>query len=65
MSDYSLFQFTASMWTPEEAEQIVSIAKAVVPTLKSMSVPQGLQVEKGPDGVVEYGKVHLPDILGQ
>lgn len=56
-------QFTASMWTPEEAQQIVSIAKAVVPSLKTLSLPQGLQVEKGPEGVLEYVKAHLPGIL--
>ncbi|KAL2023982.1 hypothetical protein VTK56DRAFT_217 [Thermocarpiscus australiensis] len=39
--------FTASMWTPEEAQQIVAIAKEVVPDLKTFSLPQGLQVEKG------------------
>lgn len=58
-------QFTASMWTPEQAQQIISIAREVVPNVKTMSVPKGLQNEKGPDAVVEYGKAHLPDILGQ
>lgn len=56
-------QFTASMWTPEEAQQIVSIAKDVVPNLKTMSIPKGLQVEKGPDAVLEYLKAHVPEIL--
>lgn len=52
------------MWTSEEAEHIVSIAKGVVPTLKTMSLPKGLQVEGGPDAVVDYAKAHLPAILG-
>lgn len=43
----------------------MSIARSVVPDLKIMSLPQGLQVEKGPDGVIEYGLAHLPEILGQ
>ena len=51
------------MWTPEEAERIISIAKDVVADLKTFSLPQGLQVEKGPDAVVAYIKEHLPDIL--
>ncbi|KAK4109934.1 hypothetical protein N656DRAFT_758472 [Canariomyces notabilis] len=55
--------FTASMWTPEEAQQIIAIAKEVIPDLKTFSLPQGLQVEKGPDAVVEYIKEHLPSIL--
>ncbi|KAL2172038.1 hypothetical protein VTG60DRAFT_775 [Thermothelomyces hinnuleus] len=56
--------FTASMWTPEEVQQIIAIAKEIVPDLKTFSLPQGLQVEKGPDAVVEYIKEHLPALLG-
>ncbi|KAH8758396.1 hypothetical protein F5883DRAFT_566156 [Diaporthe sp. PMI_573] len=55
--------FTASMWTPEEAAQAISIAREIVPDIKVMSLPKGLQVEKGPEGVIEYGKAHLPAIL--
>lgn len=52
------------MWTPEQVRQIVSIAKGVVgPTLKIFTLPQGLQVEKGPDAVVEFIKDHLGEIL--
>ncbi|KAK1755953.1 hypothetical protein QBC47DRAFT_200757 [Echria macrotheca] len=57
--------FTASMWSPQEAEQIIAIAKEIVPGLRTFSLPQGLQVEKGPDAVVEYIKEHLPSLLGQ
>lgn len=56
-------KFTASMWTPEEAERIISIAKEVIPTLKTFSLPKGLQVERGPDAVVEYIEEHLPALL--
>jgi len=53
------------MWTPEEAEKIISIAKGLVGTeLKTFSLPQGLQFEKGPDAVVEYIKENLPSLLG-
>ncbi|KAK4462809.1 hypothetical protein QBC42DRAFT_224219 [Cladorrhinum samala] len=55
--------FTASMWTPEQAQQIISIAKEIVPDLKTFSLPQGLQVDKGPDAVVEYIKENLPSLL--
>lgn len=51
------------MWTPVEAKWIISIAQTVVPDLKTFSLPQGLQVEKGPDAVVEYIKSHLPELL--
>ncbi|KAM7185291.1 hypothetical protein V8F20_011872 [Naviculisporaceae sp. PSN 640] len=56
--------FTASMWTPEEAAQIVAIAKEVIPNLRTYSLPQGLQVQKGPDAVVEFIEEHLGEILG-
>ncbi len=58
-----LVKFTASMWTPEEASQIIAIAKEIVPDLKTFSLPQGLQVNKGPDAVVEYIEEHLPSLL--
>ncbi|KAK3393783.1 hypothetical protein B0H63DRAFT_555102 [Podospora didyma] len=55
--------FTASMWTPEESQKIIAIAKGIVPNLRTFSLPQGLQVDKGPDAVVEYIKEHLPSLL--
>ena len=36
----------------------------VIPNLKTYSLPQGMQVEKGPDAIVEYIKEHLGEILG-
>lgn len=51
------------MWTPEEAAQAITVAREIVPNIKVMSLPKGLQVEKGPEGVIEYGKAHLPTIL--
>ncbi|OCH85206.1 hypothetical protein OBBRIDRAFT_785162 [Obba rivulosa] len=57
--------FTASMWTPEQAQEIVAIAKETCPNVKTLSLPYGLQVEKGPDAVVEYIKEKFPSVLGQ
>jgi hypothetical protein len=51
------------MWTPEEAQMIVAIAREIMPDLKTFSVPQGLHAEKGPEGVIEYVKEHLPAIF--
>jgi len=51
------------MWTPEESQKIISIAKGIIPGLKTFSLPQGLQVEKGPDAVVEYIEENLPSLL--
>jgi len=55
--------FTASMWTPEQAQEIIATAKEIVPGLKTLSIPQGLQVEKGPDAVVEWISERIPVIL--
>ncbi|OSD04773.1 hypothetical protein PYCCODRAFT_1475848 [Trametes coccinea BRFM310] len=55
--------FTASMWTPDQARDIVAIANDTVPGIKTFSLPFGLQVEKGPDAVVAYIEDHLPDLL--
>ncbi|KAL1297155.1 hypothetical protein AAFC00_004731 [Neodothiora populina] len=55
--------FTASMWTPEQSQQIIAEARSIVPNLKTFSLPQGLQVERGPDAVVEYIKENLPGLL--
>lgn len=44
------------MWTQEESDEIQRIAKEIVPGTKTMAIPQGLQAEKGPDGVVEFLK---------
>lgn len=51
------------MWTPEQAAEIIAIAKEIVPDLKTFSLPQGLQVDKGPDAVVEYIEENLPGLL--
>ncbi|KAK5221265.1 hypothetical protein LTR96_005174 [Exophiala xenobiotica] len=56
--------FCASMWTPEESARIQQIAKDNVPGIKTHAIPQGLQVEKGPDAVVEYLKEQIPGLLG-
>ena len=41
----------------------MSIAKGVIPPLKTISLLQGLQADKGLDAVVEYIKQHLPDLI--
>lgn len=51
------------MWSTEEAQKIHSTAKSIIPDLKTFALPQGLQVEKGPDAVVEFIKENLPGLL--
>ena len=48
------------MWTPEESQEIQAIAKEKRPGIKTMALPQGLQVERGPDGVFEYLMEKVP-----
>jgi hypothetical protein len=56
-------QFCASMWTPEESAEIQRMAREIVPDIKTHSIPQGLQVQQGPDAVVEYLKEQIPTLL--
>ncbi|CAD0106345.1 unnamed protein product [Aureobasidium uvarum] len=53
-----------SMWTPEEAKSIHAEAKEIMgPQLKTFALPQGLQVSRGPDAVVEFIEENLPALL--
>jgi hypothetical protein len=51
------------MWTDEEAKQIHEIAKSVNPNIKLHAIPTGLQVERGPDAIVEYLVEKVPPLL--
>ncbi|KAH7374305.1 hypothetical protein BKA66DRAFT_468220 [Pyrenochaeta sp. MPI-SDFR-AT-0127] len=55
--------FSASMWTPEEAAKIRQIAEKDRPGIKTHAIPEGLQVERGPDAVVEYLMDVVPGLL--
>ncbi|KAF1809763.1 hypothetical protein P152DRAFT_484377 [Eremomyces bilateralis CBS 781.70] len=57
--------FCASMWSSEEAEQIQAIAKELRPGIKTHAIPHGLQVERGPDAIVEYLLEKVPSLLDQ
>lgn len=46
-------KFSASMWTAKEAQDIHSLAKSIVPDIKLHAILTGLQVERGPDAIVE------------
>lgn len=51
------------MWTPEEAAEIQTIARRVKPDIATYALPQGLQVQHGPDAVVDHLKGVVPHIL--
>ncbi|KAF4990583.1 hypothetical protein FGRMN_8398 [Fusarium graminum] len=55
--------FSASMWSSEEAKKIHTLAKSIVPDVKLHAIPTGLQVERGPDAIVEYLVEKVPPLL--
>ncbi|KAJ0131518.1 Uncharacterized protein HZ326_25033 [Fusarium oxysporum f. sp. albedinis] len=55
--------FSASMWTPEEAQQIQTLARSVVADIKVLALPTGLQLAGGPDAVVEFLLKEVPLVL--
>lgn len=55
--------FTASMWTAEESLKVRTEASEIVPSIKTFAIPKGLQVEKGPDAIVEFLVENLPGLL--
>ncbi|CAG9948133.1 unnamed protein product [Clonostachys rosea f. rosea IK726] len=53
----------ASMWTVEESTAMRELAKSLVPGIKTYAIPHGLQVDKGPDAIVEHLKEQFPRLL--
>lgn len=51
------------MWSSEQAAEIQTIARGVKPDIATYAIPQGLQVEKGPDAVVEHLTCMVPQVL--
>lgn len=51
------------MWTPEESIRVRKQAKEILPDLRTFAIPQGLQVNKGPDAVVEFLLENLPGLI--
>ena len=53
------------MWTPQEAAEIQSIGRECRLGIRTYAIPQGLQVEKGPDAIVKHLVERLPGLLGR
>jgi hypothetical protein len=51
------------MWSPAQSAEIKRIARKVVPGLRCYVVPQGMQVERGPEATIEHVKSKLPQII--
>ena len=52
-----------TQWTPEEQAEIQKIAKETIPGIRTHAIPTGLQVEVGPDGVVDYLTERIDSIV--
>lgn len=51
------------MWTPDQSSEVGEIARSIVLDVKFHAIPYGLQVEKGPEAVVEYLTEQVPRLL--
>ena len=51
------------MWTPEQSIEIQSIARSTVPGIKTHAIPEGLQVQRGPDAIVDYLLEKVPPLI--
>lgn len=51
------------MWSDDEAHQIQSTARSIKPDIKLHAIPTGLQVERGPEAIVEYLCEKVPLLL--
>jgi hypothetical protein len=51
------------MWTPEESSRIQQIARSVVADIKTYAIPQGLQVQQGPDAIVAHLVEQVPKVI--
>jgi len=51
------------MWTPEQSQIAIDAARKINPKVRTLALPPGLQVERGPDAVVDYIKEKLPELV--
>ena len=51
------------MWTQDEADAIQAMAREAKPDIVTYAIPFGLQVEKGPDAIVEHLCSSIPAVL--
>lgn len=51
------------MWSAEQSAEVQAIAREIVPDIKFHAIPYGLQVERGPEAIVEYLTEQVPKLL--
>ena len=51
------------MWTTEDVAEIQQTARSVKSDVKLHAIPFGLQIERGPDAIVEHLLEQIPLLL--
>jgi hypothetical protein len=51
------------MWSSKQSSEIQAIARSTMPGIKTTALPQGLQVQRGPEAVVEYLIEKVPILI--
>lgn len=51
------------MWTAEQSQRVFEVARGINPDIRTHAIPYGLQIEKGPDAIVEHLKTEIPQLL--
>jgi hypothetical protein len=56
-------QFSASMWTAGDVQEIQQTARSIKPDIKLHAIPFGLQIERSPDAIVDHLLDQIPRML--
>lgn len=47
-------QICSSQWTTSQQEEVLQIARTIIPDIKTIAIPPGLNATKGGEAVVEF-----------
>ncbi|KFZ14594.1 hypothetical protein V502_05997 [Pseudogymnoascus sp. VKM F-4520 (FW-2644)] len=53
----------SSQWTSEEQDQAVTVAKASLPSVSVITIPPGLDVREGSEGILSFLKGAIQNLL--
>ncbi|KFZ02654.1 hypothetical protein V500_00044 [Pseudogymnoascus sp. VKM F-4518 (FW-2643)] len=56
-------QICSTQWTSEEQDQAVTIAKASLPSISAITIPPGLDVREGSEGILSFLKGAIQNLL--
>jgi hypothetical protein len=51
------------MWTAGDVQEIQQTARSIKPDIKLHAIPFGLQIERGPDAIVDHLLDQIPRML--